>query len=424
MTDLVYLFLEFEITQDYESLLSHQGSLSDPVKHTTEKYDKFIKHFTLCKTVIDVELFELYNFVCIGTKSGICQPHVNYHCLASDIEPGIRDTLNHSMVNNDDTGWTFELVLLSYRTTTEDNEIQQDELRMHNTKTREIISNKACKFVSYDMFPFDEAKNRVINYLEGNFSHPKPSAQQQIDRDEVLPYHTAKDGIVYFWGVMDGLQRLSPVIDILNSDAGNAIGRLKVKLRLYATVTVASVTSSITQNHLLQMCCDYSKEIANNNHVISRPSLCSELSSIVMKAAEGFIPRNINFKKESKAVFLVLAQKMTERFYDKQIKEQIDSLKDNLSKDESAVYKDLLKAVEVKRNLVRMLYTKNSLKKKKWMESSQSSYYSLFLYCLFICYYQDNKILNTFEGINKIFDFRLLGKYPWFFPYVYISIPF
>lgn len=421
LTDLAYLFLEFDITQDYESLLSHQGSLSDPGKYTTDKYDEFIKHFTLCNTINDVKLFELYHFFHIDNESGICQPHVNYHCLESHIVPGIRDTLNLSTVSNHDTGWTFELVLLSFRTT-KDNETLQDEFRMHNTKTREIYSSKACKFVSYEMFPFDKAKTELLKYVkaeQGIYNHPKPSAQQQIDRDDFLPYRTTCDRITYFWGIMDGLQRLSPVIDILKSDPGNAIGRLKVKLRLYATVTVATVKSSITQHDQLRMCCEYSKEIAINNHIISSPSLCSELSSIVMQAAEDFIPREINFKNESKAVFQVLVEKMKVRFHDKQLKEQLDSLKDKLSNDESAVYKDLFKEVEVKRNLVRMLYTKNSLKKKQWMENIQSSYYSLFLYCLFICYYQDNEILNKFEGIKKIFDFRLLGKCP-FISFVFI----
>lgn len=341
---------------------------------------------------------------------------MNYHGIESDIEPGIRKRLNEGLNEGKGTGWTFEFVLFVSSRKLDGDNMGEDYLRLHNMKNRTLIHDRVCQFTTYDSFPWEQLKSNAERYLsdEGNYIHKKPTMQNQIETGKFLPYKTNSSGLTYFWGVIDGLQRLSAIVNILNTDASNCIGELEVDVRINCPYTI---TASVGQQILRDVSCAYSKEIALNNKVISGPTLCSELSSVVMLTGEKFLPCNLNFIKQSTDILIELLTQMKLRFQDDALRLQLQSVIQDLLKGDNSddsntlmKWKNLLKKVDVKKRLCRMLYAKTGTKSREWLKEHLPYYYCFFLYCLFICYYQDNKFLVKFQGIKKVFNERSVGK--------------
>lgn len=409
-------FLEFDIGQDYDSSLRSMEVLRDPL-HNTKSFDEFRKHFRSVRTIRNVPLFEIFHFLEIGAEGGIVQPQVNYHGIESDIEHGIRKQLKEGLREDKDTGWTFELVLVTMKNIDVGQPIGDDELRVHNMKNRTLVPNKTCQFATYDEFPWEIIKSEAQMYLSTdseNYDHKKPTIQNQIQTGDYLPYKISAGGKRYCWAVIDGLQRLSAIVNILNEDYSNSIGELKVDVRLNCPLIS---NCSVSQSKLRNICCAHSKEIAMNNKVISTPTLCSELSSVVMLAAEKLLPCNLNFTEQSIEILEKLVQQtkqrkfLEEKMYT-QLKTVVEDLKAEKSDDGNSLlkWKNVLRKIDVKKRVFRMIYVKPGGKKQDWMEENLPAYYCIFLYCLFICYYQDSKFLVKFQGIKKVFNERSLGK--------------
>jgi hypothetical protein len=406
--------VEFEIVQDYNSL-SMEG-LCNPL-HSTSEFEKFMKYFSLYKAIDNLPLYEAYHFLDIGNNGGICQPQVNHHVIESDIEPSIREKLekgDFQSFHDNDTQWTIDLVLLSRRSLDRP-EIDENEMGIFNMETMQLMPNRACRFATADSFPWKEAKDNIHAYAsnEKDYEHPRPTVKHQITEDDYLPYATTKkDGTRYFWAVLDGLQRSSAIMKILNADSLNKVGNLRVKFKLYALRLDAI---DVPQRDLCIRCFNYSKEVAKNNHVISSPSLCSELSAAVMTAGEKLSVRQIDFREQSIMVLVELINAMKERFQDGDLmKEQLGEILKYFFDNRGNVddgWKNVIKPIVVTRKNVRMLYTKGGDKKQEWMLKILPHCYSTFLYCLFICYCHDSKFLVKFQRIKRVFDDKTLGKF-------------
>ena len=114
-------------------------------------------------------------------------------------------------------------------------QIAEDELRVHNMKNRTFVPNKTCQFATYDEFPWENIKSEAERYFSvdyENYDHKKPTIRNQIQTGDYLPYKISIGGKKYCWAVIDGLQRLSAIINILNEDYSNSIGELKVDVRI------------------------------------------------------------------------------------------------------------------------------------------------------------------------------------------------
>jgi hypothetical protein len=350
----------------------------------------------------------------------IIQPlHVNYHGVEHAIEAHILDDLDKRGAQGDEDDWTFTLVLLRFRElSVEEQTLRLDgnELHVHNTSTRQTHDNLTCEFVPMEEYPWDLAiENMTLMVQDESFEMPKGDLVRRLATNSILPYKTIKkvdNGTTYYycWGVNEGLQRASAITQILHKAKRHDVGQLKVNVRTFALKKSINLPPQL---ELLTSCSHFSKETALNNQVITKPCLCSDLTSVVVSSYDSMKPMDNPVFKQTFDITMTILDHMgkfmnhyQEFCHDMEAKLQNMSAKNAVFK----FWSDIIKSCEpTKKNLL-LVYSRKDNKRKQ-LQDKQPKYLLVLLFGIFICFHKDKNFLLVLSNLSDIITEETAGTF-------------